>query len=251
MLNMTRSGLISMMSAMLKKMFGEKKISQPEQPESTGIGMDAAMNGLKKRGYIPSVVYDIGAADGNWTRQAMKYWSNSSFVCFEPLVERQAALAKLKKDYPGKVNFQACGVGDIDGELTLGVTKFLWDTSFAYSGSSARYVPICKLDTLIKQGVVPSPSFIKIDVQGYEKRVLDGGELAMQSADLILMECAFFKFCEDMCTLDTTIAYMAKRNFIPYEFVDYLRRPLDGAMGQCDILFIKKGHSLVSDVRWG
>jgi len=221
------------------------------QPESTGIGMDAAMSGLKNRGYTPAVVYDIGAADGGWTRQAIGYWPNSSFVCFEPLVERQASLEQLEKDYPGKVNFQACGVGDIDGELSFGVTEFLWDSSFAYSGSSARYVPIRKLDTLIMQGVAPPPAFIKIDVQGYEKRVLDGGGLAMQSADLILMECNFFKFCEDMRSLDVTIAYMAERNFIPYEFVDYLRRPLDGAMGQCDVLFVRRGHPLISDVRWG
>jgi FkbM family methyltransferase len=221
------------------------------QPESTGFGMDAAISGLKQRGYTPSVVYDIGAADGSWARQAMKYWPKSSFVCFEPLVERQVALEQLKNDYPGKVNFQACGVGDTDGELSFGVTELLWDSSFAYSGSFARSVPIRKLDTLITQGVAPPPAFIKIDVQGYEKRVLDGGGLAMQSADLILMECNFFKFCEDMRTLDVTIAYMAERNFIPYEFVGYLRRPLDGAMGQCDILFIRRGHSLVSDLRWG
>jgi hypothetical protein len=44
-----------MRSAMLKKIFGEKKISQLE---STGIGMNAVMSGLKKRGYTPSVVYD-------------------------------------------------------------------------------------------------------------------------------------------------------------------------------------------------
>ncbi|NLD80522.1 MAG: FkbM family methyltransferase [Smithella sp.] len=233
---------------MLKRIFGGKKISPPE---STSIGMDAALSGLKRRGYVPVVVYDIGAADGGWSRQAMKYWPNAGFVCFEPLVERKVALEQLKKDFPGKVNFQACGVGDTDGALSFGVTEFLWDSSFAYSGASARSVPIHKLDTLIKQGVIPSPSFIKIDVQGYEKRVLDGGELAMKSADLILMECAFFKFCKDMRTLDVTIAYMAERNFIPYEFADYLRRPLDGAMGQCDILFIKKDHPLVSNPQWG
>jgi hypothetical protein len=64
------------------------------------------------------------------------------------------------------------------------------------------------------------------------------------------MECQFFAFCEDMQTLDKVIAYMSSRNFIPYEFVDFLRRPLDGAMGQCDILFIRKGHQLISNTKW-
>jgi len=221
-----------------------------EEVDSTGIGMIAALGGLKQRGYEPMVIYDIGAADGSWTRQAMDYWPNATYVCFEPLAERKEDLELLSSSYPGKVLFQACGVGDADGELAMGVTDFLWDSSFAYSGSSSRSVPIRRLDSLIDNDT-PLPSFIKIDVQGFEKRVLEGGRMAMRHADFILMECTFIAFCEEMRTLDVTIAYMAENNFIPYEFVDYLRRPLDGAMGQCDILFIRKDHSLVSNRKWG
>jgi len=217
--------------------------------ESAGIGMAIAMRGLKQRGYIPKVVYDIGAADGSWTRQALVYWPNAVYVCFEPLVERKKDLDALQVSSHEKLLIKSCGVGDIDGELPIGVTKFLWDSSFAYSGSLARAVPVRRLDSLIEEGA-PLPSFIKIDVQGFEKRVLDGGKIAMQNADLILMECQFFPFCDDMRTLDETFAYMSAHDFIPYEFVDYIRRPLDGAMGQCDILFVRKDHPLISNVRW-
>jgi hypothetical protein len=103
---------------------------------------------------------------------------------------------------------------------------------------------------LLSQGRIPPPSFVKIDVQGFEKRVLDGGVAAMRTAELVLMECQFFPFCEDMHTLDVTIADMSARGFVPYEFVDFLRRPLDGAMGQCDILFARRGHRLLADTRW-
>jgi FkbM family methyltransferase len=215
----------------------------------SGIGMAATLSGLKHRGYVPRVVYDVGAADGSWTRQAMTYWPESTYVCFEPLAERKKDLDALQASRPSQILIEACGVGDADGELAMGVTDFLWDSSFAYSGSSARTVPVRRLDSLIATGT-PMPSFIKIDVQGFEKRVLDGGQAAMRHADLILMECTFFAFCEDMRTLDVTIAYMSANDFIPYEFVDYLRRPLDGAMGQCDILFIRKDHPLVSKKQW-
>jgi FkbM family methyltransferase len=215
----------------------------------SGIGMDATLSGLKQRGYVPRVVYDVGAADGSWTRKAMTYWPDSTYVCFEPLAERKKELDALQASRPGQILVESCGIGDADGELAMGVTDFLWDSSFAYSGSSARTVPVRRLDSLIASGT-PLPSFIKIDVQGFEKRVLDGGQAAMRHADLILMECTFFAFCDDMRTLDVTIGYMAASNFIPYEFVDYLRRPLDGAMGQCDILFIRKDHPLVSKKQW-
>jgi len=214
------------------------------------FGMSAALSGLKARGYCPEVVYDVGAADGSWTREAMRYWTTAKYICFEPLDERQQALAALKREYPENIIIQHCGVGDCDSELSFGVTDFLWDSSFAYVGSSSRKVQVHALDTLIRGQQIPLPSFIKIDVQGFEKRVIDGGRLAIESADFVLMECTFIKFCNEMRTLDATISYMSDQDFIPYEFVDFLRRPLDGAMGQCDILFIKRDHSLVSDHRW-
>jgi FkbM family methyltransferase len=214
-----------------------------------GIGMVATLSGLKQRGYSPKVVYDIGAGDGRWTRQALEFWPESTYVCFEPLAERKKDLDALQASRSEQISVEACGVADADGELPIGVTDFLWDSSFAYSGSSSRIVPVRRLDSLIEAGT-PLPSFIKIDVQGFEKRVLDGGQEAMRNADLILMECTFFQFCDEMRTLDVTIAYMSAHNFIPYEFVDYLRRPFDGAMGQCDILFVRKGHQLVADNKW-
>lgn len=213
--------------------------------------MEAALGGLKARGYRPPVVYDVGAADGKWTQLALQQWPEATYVCFEPLAERRAALAALERAHPGKVLVQACGLGDADTELSLGVTEALYDSSFAYAGKSSRRVRVARLDTLLSEGRIPPPSFVKLDVQGFEKRVLDGGVEALRTADLVLMECQFFPFCPDMRTLDATVADMSARGFVPYEFVDFLRRPLDGAMGQCDMLFARRGHPLLADPRWG
>lgn len=217
------------------------------QPE---FGMHVTLKGLKDRGYLPNVVFDIGAADGSWTQHALQVWPDAHYVCFEPLVERRASLDKLVAQHPGQVSLQACGVGDVEGELSLGVTDFLWDSSFAYGGSSARKVTVRRLDSLFSEGAIPRPSFVKIDVQGFEKRVIEGGEDVLKNTDFVLMECTFIAFCDEMRTLDKSIAFMSERGFIPYEFVDFLRRPLDGAMGQCDILFARRDHTLISDLRW-
>lgn len=53
-----------------------------------------------------------------------------------------------------------------------------------------------------------------------------------------------------MRRLDEAIAFLADAGFTPYEFVDFLRRPADGVMGQCDILFIRRDHGLMRDTRW-
>jgi FkbM family methyltransferase len=218
--------------------------------DNSPFGMDVALDGLKRRGYAPETVFDIGAADGRWTQQALQVWPDSRFYCFEPLAERQAALDQLAANCIGKVHVHLVGLGDADTTLSLGVTDFLWDSSFAYSGASSRQVPVRRIATLFEEGAVPRPRFLKIDVQGFERRVIRGADELMSTVDFVLMECTFIPFCAEMTTLDDTIGFMGARGFSPYEFVDFLRRPLDGAMGQCDILFIRRDHALWADRRW-
>jgi FkbM family methyltransferase len=213
--------------------------------------MTRALTGLARRGYLPAVVYDIGAAEGAWTRLAASVWPDAKFVCFEPLEEREATLTRLAADLPGRVQTLLIGLGSEDADLAMGVADGLWASSFAYAGASQRTLPVRRLDGLLAKGDLPAPSFLKIDVQGFELRVLEGArERALTTTDFILMECQFFAFCDDMRTLDHTIAHMSQLGYVPYEFVDFLRRPLDDAMGQCDILFARRDHVLVSDVRW-
>ena len=215
------------------------------------FGMDVALNGLRQRGYSPKIIYDIGAANGVWARLALDVFPEAHLVCFEPLIERVASLKQLESEYQGRVRFINFGVGDADIELQIGVSETLFDSSFAYSAENNRNVPVRTLETLLSTESIGLPSFIKIDVQGFEARVINGGKSAFSHADLVLMECQFLPFCQDMRTLDETVAHMASIDFIPYEFVDLLRRPLDNAMGQCDILFVRRNHPLVSDLRWG
>lgn len=219
--------------------------------ESRALGMDVALTGLKQRGYSPKVIYDIGAANGAWARLALDVFPDARIVCFEPLAERVEALRQLESNNKGKVRLVHTGVGDADVELEIGVTENLYDSSFAYGASNSRTVPVRTLETLLRTEHLELPSFVKIDVQGYEKRVINGGPSVFAHADMVMMECAFLPYCKEMCTLDETIAFMSSKGFIPYEFVDYMRRPLDGAMGQCDILFIKRNHRLVSNPHWG
>jgi FkbM family methyltransferase len=215
------------------------------------FGMSVALNGLRQRGYAPRVIYDIGAADGTWARFALGVFPEAHIVCFEPLTERVSALKQLESESKGRVRFLQFGVGDADVDLRIGVSESLFDSSFAYGAAHSRIASVRTLETLLRTEKLELPSFVKIDVQGFEKRVIDGGPSVFAHADLVLMECQFLPFCEDMRTLDQTIAHMSSIGFIPYEFVDLLRRPLDGAMGQCDILFVKRNHELVSNVRWG
>jgi FkbM family methyltransferase len=214
------------------------------------FGLGSALEGLRRRGFAPELIYDVGASDGEWSRAALRAWPAASVVCFEPLEERREALNVLQAAHPGRVRVVPVGVGDLDGDGELGVTEYLVDSSFAYPGRTRRTVPVRRLDSLIAEGTIRLPQFVKVSVQGWEQRVVEGARQAIAAAELALITCYFFPYHPGIPTVDFTIAHMSSLGFVPYEFVDVNRRPLDGAVGRCDVLFVRKGSSLVSDNRW-
>jgi FkbM family methyltransferase len=229
---------------------GEGDAPPPATAPPREFGLGPALEGLRGRGYAPGVIYDIGASEGEWSRAALRAWPDASVVCFEPLKERREALAALQAAYPGRVQLVETGVGDVDGELELGLTEYLVDSSFIFRDRASRKVPVRRLDSLLAEGSTPSPHFVKVNVMGYERRVLEGASRVLASAELVLLTCYFFPFFPEIPTIDVIIGHMSSQGFVPYEFIDIDRRPLDGAVGRCDLLFIRKESRLVSDHRW-
>lgn len=214
------------------------------------IGMEACLRGLKQRGFNPRVVFDIGAAKGEWTKLALRYWETAQYTLFEPLIEREIDLNNLR-DKHANVNYILAALGTKTARADLGVNKDnLYATSLMFKGTEIRTVPQWAIDDLIKNRQVLQPDFIKIDVQGAQLFVLEGAKTTIKNCSLILLEVPFYKFSQHHSVFHEYIAWMANHQFIPYEIVDVLRRPIDGAMGQCDILFCKVGHELMSDRRW-
>jgi len=213
------------------------------------FGMEACIKGLAARGYEPELVLDIGAAYGSWTWMAQQYWRKAQFFCLEVLEERRADLEKLRQSSP-RFDFFIGGVADVSGELELGITDRPEASSFAYAGRWARKVRVYTLDELHESGRFAQPQFLKVDVQGYDLKVLQGGKRLLRNCDAVLLELQFFRFSPAMNLFHEVTDWMVQQRFRPYEFVDFLRRLLDGAMGQCDMLFVREDHWLLADCRW-
>jgi Methyltransferase FkbM domain len=80
---------------------------------------------------------------------------------------------------------------------------------------------------------------IKIDVQGFEDRVIAGGLKTIQMAKLLIVETSFESLYDDQPLFDT-IYEMLKRMGLTYHgnFNQFLN-PIDGNILQADGIFIK------------
>jgi hypothetical protein len=81
---------------------------------------------------------------------------------------------------------------------------------------------------------------IKVDVQGAELDVLAGANLTLGGAELIVLEVSLFQFFQGAPLFCEVLAHMKSRGFVPYDVLGLQYRPIDGALSQIDVVFVKE-----------
>ena len=121
-----------------------------------------------------SVVFDIGAHVGFYTLLAsVLVGPTGSVFAFEPVPSNVHYLRKhLCLNSVQNVTVIEAAVSDADGfcafqEGAISLTGHL-------SATGGLHVQAVRLDRLVSEGAIPSPQYIKIDVEGAEARVLRG-----------------------------------------------------------------------------
>jgi hypothetical protein len=96
-----------------------------------------------------------------------------------------------------------------------------------------------RIDDILREQQLDGPYLIKIDVQGAELDVLDGAQETLLEAEVVVLEVSLFEFMQGAPQLFDVISYMKNRGFVAYDIILGWNRPLDNALGQVDIAFVK------------
>jgi FkbM family methyltransferase len=136
-----------------------------------------------------AVAIDIGASLGEWTLPfAAAVGRGGQVLAVEPSPRSAAALAKtLAANALGQVELARCAAGDADGAVDFAVplvTSARSDTGTARigpatTGHETLRVALRRLDTLVAECRIERIDLVKIDVEGDERRVLDGGAASL------------------------------------------------------------------------
>lgn len=149
---------------------------------------------------------DIGANVGQWAASARRYGYEDRIWSFEP-ASREYGICAVRARRDADWHVERCAVGDKPGTLPLRVAGNSLFSSFLPVSSRGlqsdpdaaevrtEEVPVRTLDD-IAAGLA-GPLGVKMDVQGFEGRVLDGGEIALKSAVFLEMELSLISVYED------------------------------------------------------
>ncbi len=125
-------------------------------------------------------VYDIGAADGMYSVLFSILASpKGNVVSFEPVPENVLDIENLVRFNPSiNIEIVRQAISDVSGTVTFDLGSNskvgrIWEGPLGNDKINKLEVPVNSLDRLIEDGM-PSPNFVKIDVEGFAEKVLKG-----------------------------------------------------------------------------
>lgn len=104
----------------------------------------------------------------------------------------------------------------------------------------SRNVHMVTIDGLCKDKNLSGPYLVKVDAQGAELRVLDGAKKVLEDTELIILEVSLFQLYVNGPQFYDVIQYMKVHGFVVYDIFGGHNRPLDGALAQIDLVFVKE-----------
>lgn len=211
--------------------------------ERRRLNLSSVLDHTSRLGFRPKTVIDVGV--GNGTPELYGKFPGAMHLLVEPLEEYESVVAEIARRHPATYVIAAAGAEP--GEATMNVYPTNMQGSSLYEEKNpnsvngfSRRIPVVTLDGLCAERKLAQPYLIKADVQGAELEVLKGAGGILPDTDLILLEASLFQLYEGIPEFYEVVDFMKQRGFVVYDIVGGHNRPVDGALAQVDIAFVKE-----------
>lgn len=194
----------------------------------------------QKIGFTPKKILDIGAYHGDWSTMTKEIWPEASFTLFEA---NKFCEDKIKEkgfdryfievlgDRNEEVEFHVCLTGCGEGN-----SVYKEQSVFPFDRVKRQ---MKKLDDIIQEEF----DFVKMDTQGSERLIIEGGKKTITSSPFIQIETQIQEYNKNAPFCIDMINYMDSLDYKVYDITDFHYNSL-GMLIQIDILFAKKNLNI-------
>jgi FkbM family methyltransferase len=206
------------------------------------------ISSLIRQGIRPATIIDVGANVGQFAVASAKLLKPARIVSFEPdphtaeLFKRntaaittieliQKALGEKKESAEFFVNKES----QVSSILALSSARLAEFPDHTVKHSIP--VEIDTLDDIFESADLQRPILLKIDVQGYEDRVLAGASTLLKSVDFVILEISFKPLYEGEKSSNEMIHLMEQHGFIFLRPLNWNISPQNGEIIEIDALF--------------
>lgn len=192
---------------------------------------------------------DIGAHDGTIS-QVMNYiFPKAAIFAFEPIKNKKEVIeSKIKSK---NLTVESLALSNYIG------TQDFYEYDYAPASSLLQFDPkifkknmnitktypvnITTLDKYFKRKKVKKPLFVKMDTEGTEDLIINGGQKLLKQASLIIIETGFVRSRKSQCLFEDIYRELTKLGFVyKGKMLDSYFYPIFGPMAHENSIFIKK-----------
>jgi FkbM family methyltransferase len=197
-----------------------------------------------------ATVIDVGSNIGQFAARARLLYPNSQIYAFEPLAD---CFDQLTHRFSGDGKFAGfqLALGSADSTLTFHRNDFspsssllemerLHEETFRFTRTHSEVsVPVRRLDAVLPELDLKPDVLLKLDVQGYEDRVLDGAPELLRQTRAVISEVSFEALYKGQAQFDDIYRRLTAAGFRYHGNWDQLFSPIDGRVLQADAIFLR------------
>ena len=209
-------------------------------------GLEPFFSLIKRFGFDPKHIIDVGANKGSWTRRAIDFFPNAQYTLVEPQDHLKSHIQDLL-DVGRKIIWINAGAADQSGTLPFKISDRDDSSTFVptpVEGVSQIFVPVKTLNEIVSAAIGP-PDMVKIDAEGFDLRVLAGATELLGKTDVIFVEAAICCPAYEN-TIAKVIQRMDAAGYRVVDLTDINRTTKHGALWLCELAFLRNGSPLFS-----
>lgn len=205
------------------------------------------------------IIIDVGAYQGFWTGGYIKYFPLVNAHLIEPFVDSYKVLVNKFQNHKNIKVYNLAFSNSLGKEKvnvnTKSYTNSLLELDCKASDSwendelmniTKEDVNIITLDKFTEENNLQKINILKLDVQGYESRVLEGAKNALKNKiiDLILLEIIIVPTYKNQSSVAELFDTFEKYKYKLYGIYDIEKNPKRGRIQQFDALFYNENLNI-------
>jgi FkbM family methyltransferase len=196
-------------------------------------------------------VLDVGANTGQFSSAIRAIFPEAQIYAFEPVPDCYQTLSKKMAKW-GRFQAFCVAIGDQTSKVQFWRSEFteassvllmsdLHKTAFPWTAKTTPLtVEMHTLDNYLDKLTLTPSVLLKIDVQGYEHKVLQGSSQLLKQVNYILVEASFKELYEGQASFHMVYEFLFAQGFEYGGQIEQLLSPSNGDILQADVLFVRK-----------